>query len=130
MCKESTKASLCYFNIFFYFSRGLTQYTTFHLYTYIQYLMVIIIRISKKNRQHNDQKKKVRKDKQRSTKYTHKTKDRVTRNQLKTGGFTVATMTWLIAMEYVCHKWPRICSTCRKHFPVISSYMTYHRVCN
>jgi len=36
--KESTKASLCYFNIFFYFSRGLTQYTTFHLYTYIQYL--------------------------------------------------------------------------------------------
>ena len=35
------------------------------------------------NRQHNGQKKK---DKQRSTKHTHKTKDRVTRTQLKTGG--------------------------------------------
>jgi hypothetical protein len=44
--------------------------------------------------------------------------------------FTVATMTWLTAMEYLCHKWPRICSTCRKHFPVLSSFMIYHRVCN
>jgi uncharacterized protein (DUF2141 family) len=34
----------------------------------------IRIRISKKNRQHNGQKKKVQKDKQRSTKHTHKTK--------------------------------------------------------
>ena len=40
------------------------------------------------------------------------------------------TMTWLTAMEYLCHKWPRICSTCRKHFPVLSSFMTYHQVCN
>jgi len=30
--------------------------------------------------------KKVQKDKQRSTKYTHKTKDRVTRTPLKIGG--------------------------------------------
>ena len=30
----------------------------------------------------------------------------------------VATMTWLTVMEYLCHKWPRICSTCRKHLPV------------
>ena len=44
-----------------------------------------IIRISKKNRQHNGQKKKVQKDKQRSTKHTYKTKDRVTRTPLKTG---------------------------------------------
>ena len=44
------------------------------------------IRTSKKNRQHNDQKKKVQKDKQRSAKHTHKTKDRVTRTTLKTGG--------------------------------------------
>ena len=29
-------------------------------------------------------------------------------------------------MEYLCHKWPRICSTCRKHFQVLSSFMTYH----
>ena len=27
-------------------------------------------------------------------------------------------------MEYLCHKWPRICSTCCKHFPVLSSFMT------
>ena len=33
---------------------------------------VIRIRISKKNRQHNGQKKKLQKDKQRSTKHTHK----------------------------------------------------------
>ena len=36
------------------------------------------------NRQHNDQKKNVQKDKQRSTKHTHKTKDRETRTPLKT----------------------------------------------
>jgi len=39
--------------------------------------------ISKKNRQHNDQMKK---DKQRSTKHTHKTKNRVTQIPLKTRG--------------------------------------------
>jgi hypothetical protein len=44
--------------------------------------------------------------------------------------FTVATMTWLTVMEYLCHRWPRICSTCRKHFPVLSSFMTYHELCN
>jgi hypothetical protein len=43
---------------------------------------IIRIRISKKNRQHNDQKKK---DKKRFTKHTYKTKDRVTRTQLNTG---------------------------------------------
>jgi hypothetical protein len=36
-------------------------------------------------------------------------------------------MTWLTIMEYLCHKWPRICSTCRKHFPVLSSFTTYYR---
>jgi hypothetical protein len=40
------------------------------------------------------------------------------------------TMTWLTVMEYMCHKRPRICSTCRKHFPVLSSFTTYYRVCN
>ena len=43
---------------------------------------------------------------------------------------TVATMTWLSATEYLCQKWPRICFTCHKHFPVPSSFMTYHRVCS
>jgi hypothetical protein len=68
---------------------------------------VIRICISKKNRQHNGQKipkgsnqnlyikeeqttqwpkEKLQKDKQRSTKHTHKTKDRVIRTSLKTGG--------------------------------------------
>jgi hypothetical protein len=42
----------------------------------------IRIRISRKNRQRNGQKKK---DKKRSTKHTYKTKDRVTRTQLNTG---------------------------------------------
>ena len=46
---------------------------------------VIRIRISKKNRQHNGQKKKIQKDKQRSTKYTHKAKDRITQTPLKVG---------------------------------------------
>ena len=39
---------------------------------------VIRVRISKKNRKHNCQKKKVQKDKQRSTKHTYRTKARVT----------------------------------------------------
>ena len=38
--------------------------------------------------------------------------------------------TWLTVMEYLCHKWPRICSTKRKQFPILSTFMTYHRVCN
>ena len=46
---------------------------------------VIIIRKSKKNGQRKCQKKKVQKDKQRSTKHTYKTKDRATRTPLKTG---------------------------------------------
>jgi hypothetical protein len=46
---------------------------------------VIRIRISKKNRQHNGQKKKIQKDKQRSTKYTHKAKHRITQTPLKVG---------------------------------------------
>jgi hypothetical protein len=45
---------------------------------------VIRIRNSKKNRQHNGQKDKGQRDKQRSTKHIHKTKDRVTRTSLKT----------------------------------------------
>ena len=47
---------------------------------------VIRIRISRKNRQHNGQKKKTQKDKQRSTKHTYKTNDRVTQTPLKICG--------------------------------------------
>ena len=31
--------------------------------------------------------------------------------------------------QYLCQK-PRICCACRKHFPVIFSFITQHRVCN
>ena len=31
-------------------------------------------------------------------------------NQSHFEAFTVATMTWLAVMEYMCSKWPRICS--------------------
>ena len=39
-------------------------------------------------------------------------------------------MTWITVTEYLCHKWPQICSTCRKQFHVLSLIITYHRVCN
>ena len=41
--------------------------------------------------------------------------------------FTVAIMTLFTVREYKCHKWPRICSTCRKHFSyawLISGFIT------
>jgi hypothetical protein len=38
--------------------------------------------------------------------------------------------TLLTVTEYLCHKWPRICSTCRKQFPVLSSFIASRRVCN
>jgi len=44
------------------------------------------VRICKsKDRQHNGQKKKGQEDKQRSTKHTHKSKDRVSQTSLKLG---------------------------------------------
>ena len=39
-------------------------------------------------------------------------------------------MPWLTFTEYLCHIWPRICYICRNHYPVLSSLMTYQRVCN
>ena len=33
-------------------------------------------------------------------------------------------------MKYLCHKWPRMCSIRRKNFRVLSSFITYHRICN
>ena len=43
------------------------------------------------------------------------------------GRFTVVPMTWLTYLECLSNKWPRICSTCRKYFLDLSSFMTYHR---
>jgi hypothetical protein len=40
--------------------------------------------------------------------------------------FLLVKLTWLTVMEYLCHKWPRICSTCHKYFPVLSSFTTYY----
>jgi hypothetical protein len=59
------------------------------------------IRKSRKDKKHNDQKKRIK-----------------------------GQTTWLSTTEYLCQKWPRICSTCRKHLPVPSSFMTYHLVCS
>jgi hypothetical protein len=61
--------------------------------------VVIKFRISKTNRQHNDQKKKIQKEKQRSTKHTHTTKDRVKRTPLKTGG----ELRWSRMVKYNNH---------------------------
>ena len=44
--------------------------------------------------------------------------------------FTIAIMTWLTVVQYLCHKLPRIYSVCRNHNPVLSLFMTYHRVYN
>ena len=35
-----------------------------------------------------------------------------------------------IVTEYLRHKWQLICSICRIHNSALSSFMTYHRVCN
>ena len=48
------------------------------------FIMILFIQLDCE--QHNGQKKKVQKDKQRSSKSTHKIKDRVTRTPLITGG--------------------------------------------
>ena len=44
--------------------------------------------------------------------------------------FMVTTLNWLTVTEYLCHKWPQICSVCRNHNSVLSSFMIYHRVYN
>ena len=41
-----------------------------------------------------------------------------------------SNMTWSIVMEYLCHKWPRICYVSHKHNPILSSFMSYSRICN
>ena len=52
-------------------------------------------------------KREVQKDKQRSTKQAYKTKDRVTRTPLKTGGelrcgIFIVSFTWLTALSPLC----------------------------
>ena len=41
-----------------------------------------------------------------------------------------ATVTWLPVTEHLFHKWPCICLVCCIHNLVLSSLMTYHRVCD
>jgi len=43
---------------------------------------------------------------------------------------TVATMTRLIATEYLSHKWPHTCSVFRNTNPVLATFMTYPRIRN
>ena len=47
--------------------------------------------------------------------------------KLKSSDFE--SFTWLTIMEYLSQMIMHM-FTCRKHFPVLSSFMTYHRVCN
>ena len=80
-----------------------------------RYQSVIRIRKSMKDRQHDGQRKKdYLKDKQRSTKHTHTTKDRVTRTPLKTGSelrcfgrvFSISCCQYICCIEYKsCFKW-------------------------
>ena len=52
-----------------------------------EYTLKGVIRIhNSKDRQHNGQRKKDKKNQQRSTKHTHKINNRVTRTPLKSGG--------------------------------------------
>ena len=39
-------------------------------------------------------------------------------------------VSWLIGMEYLCSKWPPICSSRRNHNSVLSSFMTSHLMFN
>jgi hypothetical protein len=89
-----TEVNTFYFRIYF----GLFVYcTSCELYNFTyeirvwRYQGVNRIRKSKKDRQCNGQKKK---DKQRSAKHTHKTKDRVTRTRLKPGVDSGAPEMW------------------------------------
>ena len=92
---------------------------------------------SKKDKTHNDQ-KKGQKDKR-----TNNDQQNIRIGKLLNQWFllvkvevnifnvrTVVTMIWLNATKYLCQKWPRVCSTCRKHFLVPSPFMTYHWVCS
>jgi predicted SprT family Zn-dependent metalloprotease len=39
-------------------------------------------------------------------------------------------VTWLISTEYMCYECPRIYSTCRKHFLILSSYFYCGSCCS
>jgi hypothetical protein len=73
--------------------------------------------ISKKNRQHNDQKKKVQKDKQQSGKHTHKTKDRVT---------SFPRILWYLALTIHCKPWRLLMSWCALHLFITHSLKCTH----
>jgi hypothetical protein len=65
-----------------------------------------VIRIDKsKDRQHNNQKEKNRKDKPRSTNITHKTKDRITRTPLKSrvnsGGYDTSSLYYIMTEVFL-----------------------------
>ena len=77
-----------------------------------------VIRIckSKEDLQHNGQKKKGLKKWQQSTKHTHKTKDRVTRTSLKTGGELMCSgkvssscaVVYKDGQSHICEMWKDI----------------------
>jgi hypothetical protein len=75
---------VCMYLLYWYLYEYAYGCVTLHGRSLVRVPVESRIRISK-NRQHNGQKKKTQNDKQRFTKHTHKTKDRVTRTPLKTG---------------------------------------------
>ena len=41
---------------------------------------------------------------------------------------TVVFMTWLTVLEYLCHRWPRMCFVCRSYNLVfLNSFLIYHQ---
>jgi hypothetical protein len=74
-----------------------------------------------KNRKHNGQKKKIQKDKQRSTKHTYKAKVRVTQFQLKTGEFRCSSGTRRVNLVTN----PIISRECGKDQEVLTTSGTY-----
>jgi Ca2+/Na+ antiporter len=91
---------------------------------------VIRIRKSKKNRQPNGLMKKSKTTNNDLQNTTQKTIDRATWTPLNTRvELASAPEGWLTDTAYLCDKWPQICSVCRNHNPVLSSFMTYHQVC-
>ena len=75
------------------------MYTKYFFKRVWRYLGLSRIRKSKKNRQQNNQKK------QRSTKHTHKTKDRGTRTPLNSvllKGFGIFGIGWICPNDVIC----------------------------
>ena len=49
----------------------------------------------------------------------------------RTNFYTSGVLLWVKSIrEYLCHKWPQICSICCNHNTVLSLFMMYPQICN